>query len=284
MFGSCVSTRFIFLSFLLFSFPYSLKAQSQQATVVNEGALVYQEADFDAPVIETLKRGDVYNVSKGQQGPFFKIRLKPGMTGWVADTDIKIGIIKLTSPKSNFSYEDESKKKKKKPFFAARYRGPAFDVINYSENTMGEDRANSLLFYGFKWNGFDTIFDGEIYADANVLIFPGAPAYYGDLTKKDASGFILMANFLLQTTLPQSKWHMVYYGFGPLFKFSNFALELPKGTNTLSYSAMDMNLGAVFDLGLAFRIHPKLSLRADVKYFWEKAQYLGLGLNLGFEF
>lgn len=285
MFGLCVLNRGFAVLALLLLLPVMSWAQAQKGTVINEeGALVYQDADFDSPVIDTLKRGAVYNISKKKNGPFFKIRVKPGILGWVADTDIKPGVIKLTTPKKEKrTDETAAKEKRKRPFFATRYRGPTFEFINFTEDTLGAERSDNLVFYGFKFNGYNTLFDGEIYTDGNIIFNAGAPGYYSSYTKKSADGFIIMANFLLQTVLPQSKWHLLYYGFGPMFKYSHFVLEVPDGTRTLTYAADDMALGAIFDLGLAFRIG-NMSLRTDAKYYWERSKYYGFGLNLGWEF
>lgn len=281
--GRCLRALFAFPLQIIIVFlcliPQITRAQTaQKATVVLDGALVYQDADFDAPVIATLKLGEVYDISRAKKGPFHKIRIKPGTVGWVADVDVKPGIIKIKPP------EKEKKERRKKPFFAARYRGPTFDYINFTEDTLGEERSAGMLFYGVKFNGFNTLMEGEIYTEGNILFHIGAPQYYSDYTKKGADGFIVMANFLFQTVLPQSKSMLFYYGFGPMFKYSHFSLEVPNGTQTLNYSADDMNLGVVFNVGLAFRLGESLSLRTDAKYYWERSRYYGLGLNLGWEF
>lgn len=282
MFGLCALNRGISALAFFLLIPINGWAQAQQATIINDGAMVYQDADFDAPVIDTLKRGAVHNISKGKKGPFYKIRVKAGSVGWIADSDLKLGVVKLPNSKQ-IKEEREVRERRKRPFFAARYRGPTFEYINYTEDTLGKERSAGLLFYGIKFNGFHTVLDGDIYTDANIIFHSGAPTYYADYTKKSADGFIFMANFLLQTTLPQSKWHMAYYGFGPMLKYSNFALQVPSGTKTLNYTAADMAVGALFDLGLAFRFGG-LSLRTDAKYYWERSQYYGFGINLGWEF
>jgi hypothetical protein len=272
---------FLFIACL---WPSVLWAQAQQATVVNDGALVYQDADFDAAVINTLKVGGVYNISKGKKGAFYKIRLKPGTVGWIADNDVRLGVIKIKPQPKTVDIETEMKKKPVKPFMRSRYRGVALEYLMYQEDTMGEYRTSGLMFYGMKINGYNTMFTGDIYTDANILFHVGAPSYYADETGHSADGFIVIANFLLETALPQSKWHMFYYGFGPTFKYSHFNLESDTGTESLTYPADDMTLGAVFNLGLGFRLSQSLSLRSDIKYYWEKTKYYGAGLNLGFAF
>lgn len=280
MYGSCVLNKVLACLLLVLLLPLSVWAQAQQATVVIDGALVYQDADFDAPVISTLKLGGVYSISTKKKGPFYKIRLKPGYTGWISDTDIKPGVIKITAPEKT---KPEREEKRKKPFFATRYRGPVLQYTNYMEDTLGKERTDGLLFYGAKFNGFNTMFTGEIYTDANILFFFGAPSYYQDYTKRSADGFIFIADFLLQTVMPQGKNMLFYYGFGPMFKYSHFNLDVPSGASNVSYSADDMSLGAVFDLGTAVRMGD-WSLRGDVKYYWERTQYLAFGLSFSHDF
>ncbi len=282
MFGLCVLNRGLSVLLISLLFPLITWAQAQQATIIQDGALIYQDADFDAPVIDTLKRGQVHSISKGKKGPFYKIRVKPGIVGWIADTDVKLGVVKIAPAEKNEGRLDK-KETRKKPFFATRYRGPTLDFINYTEDTLGQERSEFMTFYGVKFNGYNTLFDGEIYTDGNILFSFGAPKYYSDVTKKSADGFIVMADFLMQTVLPQSKTMLFYYGFGPMFKYSHFTIEVPSGAKSVSYAADDMTLGALFDLGLAFRFE-RLSVRADAKYYWERTRYYGFGLNLGWEF
>jgi hypothetical protein len=115
------------------------------------------------------------------------------------------------------------------------------------------------------------------------LFSPSAPKYYEDITKKSAGGFIFIADFLFQTAVPRGKDVMTFYGFGPMLKYSHFNLEVPDGTRTLNYAADDMSVGAVFNLGLGFRIS-RVAMRLDAKYYWEKVQYYGFGANVGLDF
>lgn len=263
-------------------------AQSQQATVINDGALVYQNDDFDAPVISTLKKGAVYFISTGKKGPFHKIRLKPGSIGWVADTDVKAGVHKIAAPTKDKTkpkplFEVENPDSKVKPFYATRYRGLSYDSIYFTEETVGGSQAEYVPFVGVKFYGFDTLFDGEIYTEANILFAPAAPKYYEEITRRSAGGFIFLTNFLFQTPTPRGKNAMTFYGFGPMLKYSQFNLEVPDGARTLNYSAVDMTVGAVFNFGLGFRIS-RVAMRIDAKYYWEKTQYYGFGANLGLDF
>jgi hypothetical protein len=254
--------------------------------VVNE-ALVYQNDDFDAPVIATVKRGSVYSISAGKKGPFYKIRLKPGTVGWIADTDVKPGVHKVAAaPKKSKMKPLEGAEKpepKNKPFFASRYRGLTIDYIYFTEDTVGGSQSAYTTFFGAKFYGNNTLFDGEIYTESNILFSPSAPSYYDDITHRSAGGFIFIADFLFQTPSPRGKDFMTYYGFGPMLKYSHFNLEVPDGARTLNYAADDMSVGVVFNLGVGFRIG-RVATRFDAKYYWEKTQYYGFGANVGLDF
>jgi hypothetical protein len=148
-----------FFVFLTMGFVgLSAEAQSQKAMVINQGAMVYKEADFDAPVLGELKAGQVYDVSLTQKGPFYKIRVKPGVLGWIADTDIRLskgGKLDLKkgakAPEKTEEKKNFLEKKRARSFYASRYRGPTLAMLSYSENTMGALRSQSLPFMDLKW-------------------------------------------------------------------------------------------------------------------------------------
>jgi len=286
-----------FLFLFLFFVSLGAGAQSQKAKVINEGAQVYKDADFDAPVLTQLKAGQVYDISLKTKGPFYKIRIKPGLTGWIADTDVRTGKAagvktppdagKKPVPEKTPKKDEKNEFLEKKPtrsFYGSRYRGPVLAYLTYNENTMGDLRSQNLPFYGFKVQGPHTMFTGDLRTDADFLFHFGAPSYYEKGTGFPASGWIFITDFVFETAYPQSKWHMLTFGFGPMFKYSHYQVTLLQNSKQVSYSLDDMNLGAVFDGGLAFRIADTYALRFNVKYYWEKTKYWGGSLTFGFPF
>ncbi|QDK37415.1 SH3 domain-containing protein [Bdellovibrio sp. NC01] len=272
---------------LFFILPVQVFAQTaQQGTIVADEAQIYRDPDFDAPVIAVLPPGGVYSISTGKKGPFFKIRVKPGTVGWISETDIRPGNLKVTAEtkKEAQKLKEQKEHEENRPaFFTTRHWGPVVEFLNYTEDTMGEERSAMTMFYGFKWTGFNTLFSGEVYTDANLIFHSGAPSYYEDKTGESAGGFIVNANFLLQTVRTLTKDCLMYYGFGPTWRYSHFDLHLNNGGVSQGYSADDMALGILFDVGLAYRIS-KTAIRSDVKYYWEKNKYPGIGVSWGFEF
>jgi hypothetical protein len=277
------------LLMILFFVGFGALAQSQKAMVINDGALVYKDADFDAPVMAQVKTGQVYDISLKTKGPFYKVRIKPGVLGWIADTDVRIGKGgKFTTTKKTDKKEvsDSFIEKKKRPrsFYASRYRGPVVSYLTYNENTMGDARSENLPLYGVRVAGPDTMFAGDLRTDAEFLFHSGAPSYYEKGTGFPANGWIFLTDFIFETASPQSKWHMLTFGFGPMFKYSHYEVTLLQNTKQVAYSLDDMTLGAVFDLGLGFRIINAYALRFNVKYYWEKTKYWGGSLTFGFPF
>ena len=51
--------------------------------VINEGAIVYKNADFDSPVLGYLPAGKVYEISSKTFGAFYRIRVEK----FVEETD-----------------------------------------------------------------------------------------------------------------------------------------------------------------------------------------------------
>lgn len=327
---------FLFLTVSLLMGPAF--AQSQKAMVVNDGALVYVNPDFDSELLTELKAGTVYDVSLKTKGPFYKIRVRPKVTGWIADTDVKVGkfnasavakqspqdsknAVKPGSPagaaaararaqsrgkdlaknKENAKDKDKNKEKennveteaskrttflerrKKRPFDETRFRGPTLSSINYIEDTMGAQRTQSLPFFGLKVEGPNTLFSGDLRTNAELLFHFGAPDFYEKATGTKADGWIFLTDFIFETALPQSNWHMITFGFGPMFKYTHYGVTLQENGKPLAYSLDDMTLGAVFDGGLGFRLG-SYALRFNAKYYWEKTRYWGGSLTFGFPF
>ncbi|MEK2690635.1 SH3 domain-containing protein [Bdellovibrio sp. GT3] len=273
----CGLSAFLFAVLL---FPCVGLAQAQRGTVVADEAQVYKDPDFDAPVMTVLKQGQVLAISKGKKGPFYKVRLKPGVTGWVSDAEIHPGVITPEELQENAD-PDESNYTGKKPFFASRYRGLSLNFIDYAEDTMGGRRNAQTSFLGLNFHGYNTLFSGDIYTESNILFHSGAPSYYKEYTGHEGSGYIVIVNFLFQTVLPKGKDLIFFYGFGPMLKYSHFDLQLPGVVD--GFSADDMTLGVLFNVGASYRIK-KVSIRPDIKYYWEKESYFGYGVTLGLDF
>lgn len=284
MFGSSVRNNFL-LAFLLL-FPWILQA-AEKAQVINEGAAVYQSDDFDSPVVENLKAGQVFDISSQKYSDaFYKIRVRKGVIGYIADTDVRTkaqAIEQKKSKKKEKKAKAEKKEKNKLPFLLTQYVGLQYAQIYFREDTMGLKPTANLGFFGLQIAGPDMVVAGPGYTVLNVLFHQGAPKYYETATGKEANGMIFLLDFLFQTVNPLGENAMSFYGLGPLFKYSKFNVTLLDGSTPKSYSMTDATLGAVFNLGAGLRVGDA-ALRLEWQYYWEKMQYWGLGLAVQMPF
>lgn len=258
-----------------------------KAQVIGDPAFLYKEADFESEIIGTATAGEIYNVSKGSKANFRKLRLKPGVVGFISNDDIKL-VSESAAKKIKKTEAKKTEKKRErgtKSIEMTRYRGPVLQYTNYAEDIMGSLRRDSLLMYGAKISGYNTLIEGDIYTESNILFHWGAPKYYGDVTREGAEGWLLMTDFLLQSTFPQSRVHMLFVGVGPMFRYSHFNATIrdPNTGKLLSYGIDEMALGAVINGGLAYQFG-SYALRLDGKYIWEKQKYYAGSLAFQFSF
>lgn len=275
MFGLCVLSRFFGYTFLGIILALPVWAQAQKATIVSSEALVYSEAHFNAEIVATLKRGGIFYVSLKPTGPFYRIRIQKGKMGWIPKDDLQMGELDQSEIAKNSKKEREGDTKKR-PFFALKHLALGVDYINYTESTIRGEQSAWTPFLGLKWSGLDTVISGPIFFESNLLI-GGAPSYYGDFSHTSASGFIVIADIVLQMVVPRSDKFMTYYGLGSMSRYSNLDLSVSGRT----YDAQELTLGVLANYGVAFRLGADWALRLDGKYYWERERYYGFGLSLG---
>lgn len=294
-----------FLALLLFIFGLSMLTSLQafaaaaKGRIRSEGATIYKAASFDSPVIANLAPGTTYYISSVLfNGAFYRIMIKKNVLGYVPDYQIdplngsaaKAAPISTAAQKNKKMSKTADKAAERKDpaqrsIALTRYGGLEYAMIDYKEHTMGSNYHQNMSFFGFKFSGPNLMVSGPFTMDINVLMHFGAPNYYETATGNSADGFILLADMMLQTNWPLSKNAMLYYGFGPVFHFSKFNLRLGSTTPTKkSYLAEDMNLGAVFNLGLAGRLSNRWGIRGEARYYWEKTMYLGFAGAVQYSF
>lgn len=263
-----------------------------KAEIFSLEATVFAKPDFDSEVLGVVSAGKVFPVSSVLfKGAFYRIQIKPGVIGYIPDSDVK-PLWKKVDKKSDSAAKSESKNKRDKPdsprrrpFVSTQYVGLNVSTIEHKENTMGDHRRDQLMFYGVKLSGPNLVVDGDFPTEINFLFHSGAPKYYEEITGRPAEGWILMMNFLWQNYFPQSRDSFLFFGFGPNFKYAKYTLGLTETATSknLSYSAEDMMLGAVFNFGISGRVGPA-AVRAEYVYYWEKEMYGSFGFSLQKEF
>ena len=280
----------------------------QKAKIISDSALIYDRPDFDSTIIKEIPEGEVISVSHRKFGPFNRVRLSEGTTGFIADNDFMTAEAeakknkkdKRKKEKSQFDSssdsdegkEDlsdsearaaESKKRKKRPFHMTRLRGPQLSWLKYREETMG-DRVNEyMLMYGYRWTGPDLLMEGSMQTEWTLLGHYGAPQYYLEATGQDATGFLLLSDIQWVNVNAVSDRTLSFFSFGPMIRMNSYSVSLKNGSSTNSYTAQDFVIGAAFSVGIAQNFG-SFALRSDFKYYWEKLQYWAIGLAAQFEF
>ncbi len=270
--------------------------KAQKALISGEQSYIFQQPNFDAEVVTILTPSKtVYFISQGKWGPFYKIRLEPGKTGYVLDSDIRI----LKDPKiktqsnnqsNNKNPEEEKpgggktkKKRHARSFKNARYWGAALQMTDFTENTMNNIRHQYLPFYGIKISGPHTVLEDDTNIEVDLLLHWGPPSYYTDATTNTAAGFLVLTDLLWQSLQQQSKNVITFFGAGPMFRYSHISSTLTIGNTKSEYALDDMVIGAAFNAGMATRLD-QYALRLDAKYYWEKQKYWAIGLAFQYEF
>ncbi|HRO68601.1 MAG TPA: SH3 domain-containing protein [Pseudobdellovibrionaceae bacterium] len=278
-------------------FPGAVEAQrkagSQKGIITVPEASIFNQPNFEGQVIGMANQGQVFDISTGTRDSFYKIRLRPGFTGWISEAEIRPinsnQAKKIETQRKKAMAEAKKppeRRPKRKPLEQRRFRGLALESMNFSEKTMGKTRRSGLLLYGLKVSGPNTLFDGEIETDAEILFHSGAPGYYQEATGHPAGGFLMVGNFLFQTTMPKGENLMAFYGFGPSFRLSHFEVSLsddPSPGGERSYALDDMTIGAVFNFG-AMMTFGSYAARLEARYYWETQQYMSFGLAFQKEF
>ena len=281
--------------FLLLTLYFSSVTHADPAVIINEGAVVFEEPDFDSDPKFKLHEGDQVQVSKrifpgkGSMGTFVRIKVSDGQMGFISDAEFerKSGApaSKVATPNAGNkkSIQTEKKNIKTKAFAMTRYRGVSFDYVGYKEQTMGFQPMSNLVFYGFKMFGPNLLVDGDLVTEFNVNVFPGAPPFYAEATGNGTNGWIMHTDVMVESIFAQTADIVTYAGFGPMFKYDHYSVTATSAGKTNAYDLDDMILGAVFSAGFGLRLGESC-LRTEFKYNWEKVQYWGLGTSLTFPF
>lgn len=288
---------FIAVSILsLKAFTQTLLDNTQNALQIQiavESASLFAEPDIDSQVIDYVPFGKVISAQKVKNSDFYKIKGSDGEVAYLYSDEVKIYRKNILDRSEKYHFSDEvkvkqehnksttiSKRKKIRPFESQRYVGLVFENQNYKEVTLGASRSEDTAFFGVKFSGFNTLVSGEVYTDTLFLINNKPPSWYQKISEQQVNGFILNSHFLVLNTFPRTSDSMTFWGFGPMLNFSHYDIQaLNKSAQKVNYSMDDLNLGVVFNLGVALRLLDEYSIRIDGKYYWQKTQYFSLGMT-----
>ena len=277
--------------------------RGQVGKVSIEGAAVYEGPSFDAPVMEYLDRGKRVRISNkiyqgiGGLGSFYKIRVRRGVYGYITDVDVTLQKgVKRKRPEPKAQRQEQIPGDPTQPmdmnepipsefgdsFYLTRFWGPAFYSVQYSETVRKQKETSSMTLFGAKISGPPGRFGG-MPLDINLLVALSPPAFYDEIAT-DTSGLMLMGDALTMLPIIDKKTWILYYGFGLQLKYAKWEVTLKDFPNNDPIDSQEVTLGAALQLGAGFRVGRKISLRTDLRYYYEKESYIAFGAAAQFKY
>lgn len=273
--------------------PAKKKQSSNQSAVIKvEGAMIYENASFDAAVITYLPIGKKVTISKKTYGPFYRIKVKKGVIGYISDVDLEIkagsGKSKDGDPKTQMLAEQEKTEnaesqggeeftRSKKPLEEATVMGLGVTLLNYSEHIFGQNPSANMTMYGLKLTGTDLMVPTLM--DIGISFALSPPSYYSSGSEAAPSGYLIIADSLLVMPFMGGEDLIAYLGFGPFLNYSSIKIVL---ANQLL--KMDLlKLGAEGMIGVGFRTGTAV-IKIEGKYFYDSESYYAgtLGIQLSY--
>ncbi|MFK8139279.1 MAG: SH3 domain-containing protein [Bdellovibrionales bacterium] len=284
--------RFALFSFVLFGFASSLDA-AQIGTVVTDGAIVYKKGDFDAPVLGYLRANRKVKISSKTYGPFYRVKLKQGIIGYVSDIDVQPLSGTKRSKKgrarnrnANKQKQASSKKYRNKPVMGSQYVGAGFGSISFSDRFKSSSdgsqitKSSSTMFVGFKYTGPSKYLDGPLIVDANVLLAASLPTFYDDISSTPAVGNVMLVDVGLLNPMfnNRSDNYSLYYGAAIQLFYTDFEITV----SSVSVPATEWALGASLKLGGAYSFG-KFVLKFEPTFYFAETNYLGVNFGVQYQ-
>ena len=252
------------------------------------GAAIYKKPNFDSPILGYYKENEKIIISKkiytgpGGFGTFYLTKLKGRKGfGYVVDTEIIPKYKRGESASSNPVYEQMESVRdipNQVPIYETRYWGLAAGIIDYSEEIEGKKFNDPTNFFGFKFSGPGTLFEGPP-LDVEFLFTIKPPAYFSDLSSS-ASGNIFKGHFNLTLPIFQNMNNFAFYSFGPSWSYTRLSLKIGSQPE-IDYQ--EVRIGANFSLGYAHR-WGDYSLRVEGRQYWMVENYASLMLSIQKEY
>ena len=203
---------FVSLFFLPLAKSQDRQPRAQIGVVKYSGTAVYEDRSFDAPVMTYLEAQKKVIISRqkykgyGDFGLFYKVRIKKGVYGYVADTDVIPQFEKRPGtkrPKANPVFKKVQKPQKVRDqtkISETRWVGGSFGRVNMSEKFAQRVLSSPTNVFGFQISGPRSLVE-FLATDLEFLMSLSPPEYYSkDLKSDSLSGMFFMAN--LGLTLP----------------------------------------------------------------------------------
>ena len=257
---------------------------AQNATVSVPEADVYQDENFDSEIIENVKLGETYQISSKTYGQFYKIKLKSGKIGYIADHELKINGKEFEEKPYQEGFEESkpnkkniSKKKSSAEIFESdedesfktQFQGFTLQLINFHEETIGTLQIDNLYAVGYKNMDFASIW--EIFGSFK------APKYYAEKTNGSAEGFHIWASRGFNSMVPATALSYFRYGGSILLHLARTKIT----TSSKTYDLQDITIGVIAEGGYVMQFK-KVAFEITAKYIFDRNNYGVLGLSLLF--
>lgn len=286
--------KFVLYSLFITIVSSQLSA-AQKAWVITDGALVYKDANFDAPVLGYLQSNKKVLVSNRKTNGFFKIKLKKGIVGFVSDADIKpLGKTITKNSASADSSMDQikknRKKRRKKPPLAKSFGGMSFSYFMYADSKVldkdgsGEQKYTSsgaTNFLGIKYTSPITLVKAPYIWDHSLRFTLGTPDLYRDLSFSNPDTFILAYDSTLIYSLKwdRKKKRQLYFGAGLSIVYTDFKFfEVVSAIPVMSNST-ETRIGLVVLAGYLFDMSSYV-IKAEPRLYLDKENYVGIDLSI----
>lgn len=283
MFGKSVLLRsilFLFLSAPIFA--------AQRAEVIIDGAMVYKKGDFGAPVLGYLRKGKLVKISNKNYGPFYKVKLRQGVIGYISDIDIRIvsgpGGRKLRTAKNPRNRRSSKSKRPQKDARVKSYWGLSLAMVNFTDRfkvTSGIESteatySSQTMFLMLNRTAPFSFLDGVVNLDFNLGISAATPSIYTDISSQ-SSGYVLLTDVSLMMPLHflRGKNFFTYFGAGLMASHSIIDLYLNGTTLPIGKTRVGASItgGGAYTMG-------KFLFKFEPKYYFEEERYLGFHFGL----
>lgn len=271
--------------------PAKPASATQKIQVTRVDSEAFKAANFDSDVIAFLQPGQSYLASTKRVGPFYLVRIKAGVVGYVADSDVQVEGKAPEEPKPYVNevdplstsqedivpvFEDDEDDMKSSDFIDHKALNGIFvSLINYHENTMGGVQIGDLWALGYKRIPYYDDFSSTITWDVNMAF--KAPDYYKKKTNANVNGFVTWGGAQIAGVNVLAPNRLLRYGVGPFAKYSHYSL---KG-NQDKYTLQDLSVGALLEGGVILKMS-QISLDLGLRYYWDSESYGAMSVGILF--
>jgi hypothetical protein len=260
---------------------------AQKAVVMTDGAMVYKGKSFESPVIGYLRQGKKVMISNKVYGPFYRIRLKQGVVGYISDVDVvpakKYKALKEKQERDEPQTKKPQKRRKqaREAFLSRFYIGPTAGYLSYSEVIAKQSYSGGVMAYGLKTAFPVGFLDGPFVGEVNALFSFSAPDYYKKVSETPATGFIGITDFSILYKMSEFSGgsSVLYLGAGPMVNYSRFVVEIDEQ----KFDLEEVRLGLATSIGFFMQLGP-MGLRLEPRIYIEKSTYFAAlaSLLIGF--